>query len=360
MFNPFLYLKRNVRNPILIIIISSLAVLVISLTVAIISSLRVSTMNVVVNQFDKYSAVTYKGSDEDPITILRNDIPNAELYDVYIDYENFNTAFGTNSVFMYSFFDESTMQIMFDHCGMRLIDGRMPGFGYSEIVLHESIMKNRNLSVGDQLDTKKIVGVMDGECIVGYGFFSDDELEKAGQIAKSFIIISDDNEKNQVRTTLDALDTEKWKVSTYTGLEKQLKNEMSTLNLIMLLIVIMIVSCLSIAVSALIFTVYAGRYDEFAILNAMGYKKKNIRNLIVSEITVLAVISWVIGFAFSLLGMLIVNKTIYQDLGQQMPLFTAKGLCYSLLLPVLSVICAVFPVSRKLSKTDLIGIIERR
>lgn len=360
MLNPFLYFKRNAKKPILIICISSLAVLVISLTVAIISSIQISTEKVVVNQFDNYSAVIYKETDGMSESILEEKLPNVDLYEVSIDYTNFNTVLGTNSSFLYSFFDEDTMQAVFKRCGQKLVAGRMPNIGCSEIILHESILKNRDLSIGDQLGTKKIVGAMDGNCIVGYSFFSDDELKQVGYLSPSFMVFSKDTDTIHVRTILDKLDSDIWQTFTYTGMNKQLDDEMSTINLIMLMIVVMIVTCLSVAVSALIFTIYSGRYDEFAILNAMGYRKRTIRVLIVSEIVVLAVFSWILGYSLSLAGMLIVNKTIYQDLGQQMPLFSEQGFCYSILLPFLSIICAVLPVSRKLSKTDLIGIIERR
>ena len=356
MLNSFLYLKRNVKKPILIICISSLAVLVISLTVAIISSIRISMMKVVVNQFDNYSAAIYKETDGMAKSILEEKLPNVDLYEVSIDFTNFNTAFGTNSAFLYSFFDEDTMQAVFKRCEQKLVAGRIPQIGCSEIILHESILKNRGLSIGDQLGTKKIVGAMDGNYIVGYSFFSDGELEQAGYQSPGFIVFSKDTDTSYVRETLDKLDTDQWQTFTYTEMNKQVQEEMNTINLIMLMIVVMIVSCLSIAVSALIFTIYTGRYDEFAILNAMGYKKRTIRVLIVSEIVILAVFSWILGYSLSLVGMLIVNKTIYQDLGQQMPLFTVQGLYYSILLPFLSIFCAVLPVSRKLSKTDLIGI----
>lgn len=360
MLNPFLYFKRNAKKPILIICISSLAVLVISLTVAIVSSIQISIMSVVVNQFDNYSAVIYKETDGMAESILEEKLPNADLYEVSIDFTNFNTAFGTNSAFLYSFYNEDTMQAVFKRCGQKLVAGRMPQIGCSEIILHESILKNRDLSIGDQLGTKEIVGAMEGNYIVGYSFFSNDELEQVGYLSPGFIIFSKDTDTSYVRATLDKFDTNHWQTFTYTEMNKRVREEMSTINLIMLMIVIMIVSCLSIAVSALIFTVYTGRYDEFAILNAMGYRKRTIRVLIISEIVTLAVFSWILGYSMSLIGMLIVNKTIYQDLGQQMPLFTVQGFYYSILLPFLSIFCAVLPVSSKLSKTDLIGIIERR
>jgi len=358
MLNPILYFKRNPKNLILIMIISSLAVLVISLAVAIISSIRLSMETVVVNQFTDYSAVIYKGTDEDAESILNDTLSNVDLHTVSIDYANFDTAFGTNSVFLYAFYDTDTMQTVFDYSNMILTNGRMPQIGCSEIILHESILKNRGLSIGDKLGNKEIVGTMNGSKIVGYSFYSDEEKEQAGYLAPCFIIVSEEIES--VRAALDEFDKEKWQTFTYTALNKQLEEEMSTLNLIMLMIVFMIVSCLSIAVAALIFTIYSGRYEEFAILNAMGYKKRKIRLLVISEIVILSLSSWFLGYSLSLVGMSIVNETIYKDLGQQMPLFNENGFFYSILLPFLSILCAVLPVSRKLSKTDLIGIIERR
>lgn len=360
MTSPILYFKRNPKNPILIIAISSLAVLVISLTVAIISSIRISTERVVINQFTDYSVVIYNETDDKADAILMDSLPNTDLYKVSIDFVNFETAFGTNSTFLYSFFDDETLQSVFNYSGMKITNGRMPKNGSSEIILHESILKNRNLSIGDKLNNKEIVGSMDGDKIVGYSFLSDEEKGNAGFIAPAYIIVSKDSDIDKIRKTIDDFDEKLWQTFTYTALSKKMTDEMSTLNLIMLMIVFMIVSCLSIAVSALIFTIYSGRYDEFAILNAMGYKKGLIRLSIISEIVILSVFSWIIGYALSWVGMIVVNETIYKDLGQQMPLFNMQGLCYSLLLPILSILCAVLPVSHKLSKTDLIGIIERR
>lgn len=360
MISPFIYFKRNPKNPILIISISSLAVLVISLTVAIISSIQISTATVVIDQFKGYSVAIYKGEDGDAQELLEEEIKDVDLYQVNIDYTNFNTAFGTNSAFLYSFGDEDSLKKVFEECQMKLIAGRMPEFGSSEIILHESILQNKGLSIGEKIGSKLIVGTMSGDYIVGYGYSSDEEIEQAGYLAPSFMIFAEEGSVADIRVKLDNFDTNQWQTFTYTAMSKELADEMSTINLIMILIVMMIVSCLSIAVSALIYTIYSNRYDEFAILNAIGYKKSTIRLLIVLEIVSLALFSWILGYVLSLLGMVIVNKTIYQDLGQQMPLFTSKGFCYSILLPIVSILFAVIPVSRKLSKTDLIGIIERR
>lgn len=360
MKNSLVYLKRNPKTPITVICISALATLVIALTVAIIASIQISTERVVVDQFKDYSVAVYKETDGQAENILVDRIPNAQLYKVKVDFFNFDTAFGTNSAFIYSFFDVESMEAVLQRCGLKLIDGRMPMADCSEVVLHESILTNRNLSVGDKLMSKTIVGSMTGDKIIGIGFISNEEIEQAGFISQSYIIFTNETEMDQARTVLDELESEEWETFTYSDLKKTLKKEMSTLNLIMIMIVAMIVSSLSIAIAALIFTVYSGRYDEFAILNAMGYRKHSICSSVVVEIVILSVSAWVIGYGLSLIGMLIVNETIYKDLGQQMPLFNMKGLCYSVLLPVLSILCAVLPISRKLSKTDLIGIVERR
>ena len=360
MLNSLIYLKRNPKMPITVFCISALATLVIALTVAIIASIQISTEKVVVDQFKGYSVAIQKETSENAEEFLANKLTEAELYRVKIDFFNFDTAFGTNSAFMYSFFDAESMETVFQHCKMTLIDGRMPAVDQSEAIVHESILRNRNLSIGDKLGTKTIVGAMTGNNIIGYAFFSSEELEQAGFIPQSYIIFADENAIEKVRTTLDEFEPEQWQTFTYSALKKTLKAEMSTLRMIMIMIVGMIVSSLSIAISALIFTVYSGRYDEFAILNAMGYRKRSVCISVIAEIITLSVSAWIFGYGLSLVGMQIVNETIYKDLGQQMPLFNLNGLCYSALLPVLSILCAVIPISRKLSKTDLIGIVERR
>ena len=360
MLNPLLYFKRNIKDCLLILIISSLAILVVSFAVTVISSISLSTTKVVVEQFEKYSVATYTGHDDNAKAIIEEKLPNVEIFDSFINYTDFETAFGSNSVFLYSFFDDDTMLEIFNRCNFSLTDGRMPKKNCDEIILHESILKNKNLSVGDKIESQTIVGSINGKCIIGLGFLSDKTVQRLGYLTLSYVVFSDNENSEQTREALEKFDSDEWKVFTYIGLEKKLHDEMKTLNLIMVLIIFMIVSCLSIAVSALIFSIYSNRYDEFAILNAIGYKKMTIGISIISEITILALISWIVGFGFSLIGMMFVNKTIYFDLGQQMPLFNIQSFYYSLLLPFLSIICAVIPVSRKLSKTDLIGIIERR
>ena len=50
----------------------------------------------------------------------------------------------------------------------------------------------------------------------------------------------------------------------------------------------------------------------------------------------------------------------FEGMGQKMQLFNPNSIGYTMLLPLISVIFTLVPIIRKLSKTDLISIIEGR
>ena len=54
------------------------------------------------------------------------------------------------------------------------------------------------------------------------------------------------------------------------------------------------------------------------------------------------------------------SRIAVRDMGQKMQLFNPNSIGYTMLLPLISVIFTLVPIIRKLSKTDLISIIEGR
>lgn len=364
MFSPFMYFKNNKKSAAIVISILSLSVFCIYYISTLIASVYTTSKVANTSLFEKFSLVTYVGESEnvkESKKLLLDKIGDeCQIYDTYISFASIKTVFGTTSAYLLFFENQDNLQDIFNKYNLSLTGGNMPSLGEKELILHENILKNKNLSVGDTVGEFVISGSFKGDVNVGLGYMNGDMRQAFDNLNPSYLIYSSEGLFDQLNSDISKLDEDNWDTYTYTKMLDKLDEEFETTNIILLIVVIMMSFCLSIAVAAMMFSIYAGRYNEFAILNAIGYKKKSIHNMIISENIILSVLSWCIGFLLSLMFLFLTNKLIYEGMGQQMSIINEDSIRYTLILPAVSVMGTVLPVLSKLSKTDLINIIEGR
>lgn len=354
--NPLTFYVKNKKKSIAIFVILLLSVFCISFITTLIKSVYDTCSEVNISPFECFSIVAAKSADAEV-----EEIENFDKVDKVIDgftlSTSISTVFGTtNSYIVFS----DDIKNIFNLCEFNLSEGYMPSTGANEIVVHESILKNKGLKVGDKMSDFEIVGSYKGKAKLSLGCMSDELRESYADGVYSYIVFSSNGELEAMNKQLSDLSNKKWEIFTYEKAYESLDDEFSTINIILLLVVIMVSFCLAIAMAALVYSIYSNRYDEFAILNAIGYKKRTIKKLILQETILISFVSWFCGYLLSLAGLSLADKHIYADMGQSMSIFTVDSLLYTLLIPFLVVVCTTIPSVWKLSRTDLINIVERR
>jgi ABC-type antimicrobial peptide transport system permease subunit len=371
MLKPLLYIKRNKSRTLTLMIMLCITIASVYLVSALVNSLYATAYEAGVSLFSRFS-VGASRDDSDSALIESESISTVEalpgvakVYKAVTITTSLKTVFGTTSSYIFFVNDSVELSQLQSDFGLSLVEGRLPTRGAAEIALHQDVLLNKSLLVGDNLDGYHIVGALDGEIDVGLGSLYKDIpvdqlqiMEEAGS-AQSILVFPVDGNIDAMNTELDGLDAGV-EFSTFASVAQDLDSEFNSISLILSLICLMVVLSLSIAVAALLFTHYASRYDEFGIFYAMGYRKSSIRSLILKEMLIQTLTSWLIGLLVSFFVIALINITFYAGLGQSMAYLYPSSLLYSLLIPIAVLIFSLVPVSRKLQKADLLQMIERR
>lgn len=365
--NPFLFFKRRKSKLMVIVIIMSISVLCVFFVSSVMSFILSSSTDVVLTPLETFSIASYdimngnkdKNEVESFIDTAIKD--KAMRMEVIFQTTDFNMLVGSTSSYVLLAEQANMTERLLDGLSLTMDDGRRPQEGKNEIVVHKDILKNKGLNIGDQLLNCTITGSFDGNCRISVGALSADNWSsyQAGRISYLIFPLLNSN-VTEINHLFEEITDKNWSFYTYEIMSSEIENDMSQFCGLILIVTGLVSYAVSIAVAALVFSIYASRYDEYAILNSIGLTKATIGINILLEIVVLSLVSWVVGYALSLLVTLFVNRFVLYDMGQAVPFFNLDSLLYSLILPILTIVITTFTVIRKLKRTDLITIIERR
>lgn len=378
--SPLKYFFENKKSAAVIAIILLLSVAVVSFITSIVTSIIVDATNANLKVFEKFSVV-YKTSDE--LFMKDTIIEEIEAYPetkktitVFSNNTSFMALMGGTSVPVYFIEQTEELEYVFDLMDLTLTKGRFPEEDKFEVILHENLLKNKNLKVGDYIGSDAqeeewlpgkylIAGSLVGEGLIGFGtisFLTQTYKDAGLPVDKPMgvMVIPKDGQLQQLNDRLDQIDRNEASVATYSSLKRNIDLQIESMNVLLTVIIIVVASILAISVGALVFIIYMGRVDEFGILYAMGYTKGFIKKLIIKELAVLITICWGLGYLLSYLMTLLINLSVLSSRGQALYFFTTTGLINTLFIPIMVFICTAYPIMRKLKKWDPIAVIERR
>ncbi|MFT3952833.1 MAG: ABC transporter permease [Oscillospiraceae bacterium] len=379
--NPLKYYKENKKKAAVVVVTLFFAVFCISLITTIVNSIFASAKDSSIAPLSRFTFVEpARGQTflkQDAIDSIKAMDTVDSLHNVMISNTSITTVFGNTSAPIVFLDNDSDFNAVFEQCDLKLVDGRMPQPGAYEVILHSSMLKNKNLKVGDKfgdevdssewvIGTYTIVGEFTGESVMGMGaknYYlnslqeSGVDTDKTTMYALAFPKNGDIDKMNDV---LGQIDSKTAFITSRDTVLKSLDEQMKSINSILSVIIVVVTLGMAVCVGALIMNFYGQRSNEFAILFAIGYNKKNIRRLICGELAFVSVLGWGIGYLASFGCFFFIDKWLFAPLGQKMVFFSASGLRYTLIVPLLVFLCAVIPVLRSLTKKDLVTVIERR
>ena len=352
-----MYFRKNTGKTAIIVLILVLSVFCLSFISPLVDSVYATAREAVVDPLSRFTVIIENGKHDDDSIPLTDNPYLDKLMDVTVSDVSIKTVFGTTSSYIICSDNADTIADAAKRSG---IDIDVSLLSADKVIMHEDILKNKGVKVGDKIGDFEVAGTFSGNMKMTFGMVSSEKYETIRSNAQMYAAFPKEGQIGTMNEWFSRIPEKEWTINSALSADKKLTEEFSSINLILMIVNILVSICLAMAVAVLVYIIYSGRYDEFAILNSLGYSKKRIGSQIFLEILSLALISWAVGYGLSLCVLLAADKTIYAGMGQSMSVFDPSGLMYTFIVPVLVILFAVVPAVRKLSATDLISIIERR
>lgn len=379
MKNMFKYYLSNKRRGISLIFVMALTVFSIYFVTSLVQSIFSTVEYSNIACLNDFSFVYPVGGSsflsDETVEKIQKDDSVKKAYPILLEYTVINNIFGTTSGYA-AFMEEADIKEIFNDYSLTVTEGRLPQENSYELIMHEDMLKNKGLSVGDtfgsavdegeQIDGKyMITGAFSGNSYMAFGTksYKQKELEELGldfQNTTFGLLVTPKADLDTMNTMLDTMSHDEAAAMTLSYAQKTLKDNVSSIKFLMGVIVIVIAVSISAAVCIVLETTYNDRMEEFGILYAIGYKKSWLFRNIIAEIVVLVFISWILGLILSYGVLSLVAKSVFEPMGQMLSIVSIQSLLYTIIVMVVFVVVTILVTILKFAKKDLIAIIEMR
>jgi ABC-type antimicrobial peptide transport system permease subunit len=259
-----------------------------------------------------------------------------------------------------------------DRFKLELVAGRLPRADTDEVALHETVMKARNLRIGDVLDPEKdeqeflagklqVVGILRGPSVLSLA-----SLEYIGRRSefrgypRSLLALPRPNAQPALENDLRTLDEERVRAFIYSVELQRFNKDFASLDTIVWAINSVVVIVLSLLVGLLNLIYFLDRMNEFGLLLGIGYSYGFVIRRALLESLLLTVLAWGFGILFSQLVYTVLNALIFEPRGIALSLLNWRAIQFTLPVPIMVGLFAAATVIWQLRQLDPISIIERR
>lgn len=379
MKNMFKYYLSNKRRGISLIFVMALTVFSIYFVTSLVQSIFSTVEYSNIACLNDFSFVYPVGGSsflsDETVEKIQKDDSVKKAYPILLEYTVINNIFGTTSGYA-AFMEEADIKEIFNDYSLTVTEGRLPQENSYELIMHDDMLKNKGLSVGDTFGSAvddgepiegiyTITGAFSGNSYMAFGTksYKQKELEELGLDFKNTtfgLLVTPKTDLDTMNTMLDTMSHNEAAAMTLSYAQKTLKDNVSSIKFLMGVIVIVIAVSISAAVCIVLETTYNDRMEEFGILYAIGYKKSWLFRNIIAEIVVLVFISWILGLILSYGVLSLVAKSVFEPMGQMLSIVSIQSLLYTIIVMAVFVVVTILVTILKFAKKDLIAIIEMR
>jgi ABC-type antimicrobial peptide transport system permease subunit len=253
---------------------------------------------------------------------------------------------------------------------LRLIQGRLPRAGTSEVILPWRFAANKGLKIGDHFSGKllshgliarqyQLSGLCDGQMMVGFAdldrYCHDCQFseEKAG-----ILVIPRPGQLAPVKQYLNNLNQKEPTVTTTSKGEKSIQNEINQIFLQANILILFITVIVTLCAGFLFYLYFYQRRSEIGILETLGHTKQLIIGRAFGEIAALNLLAFGSALGLSLLGGWTVNQFLFAARGIELVFWYPANLLKLGSTPLFITCCSFIPVWRMIKKVDPISIVE--
>lgn len=379
MKNMFKYYLSNKRRGISLIFVMALTVFSIYFVTSLVQSIFSTVEYSNIACLNDFSFVYPVGGSsflsDETVEKIQKDDSVKKAYPILLEYTVINNIFGTTSGYA-AFMEEADIKEIFNDYSLTVTEGRLPQENSYELIMHDDMLKNKGLSVGDTFGSAvddgepiegiyTITGAFSGNSYMAFGTksYKQKELEELGldfQNTTFGLLVTPKTDLDTMNTMLDTMSHNEAAAMTLSYAQKTLKDNVSSIKFLMGVIAIVIAVSISAAVCIVLETTYNDRMEEFGILYAIGYKKSWLFRNIIAEIVVLVFISWILGLILSYGVLSLVAKSVFEPMGQMLSIVSIQSLLYTIIVMAVFVVVTILVTILKFAKKDLIAIIEMR
>lgn len=152
MKNMFKYYLSNKRRGISLIFVMALTVFSIYFVTSLVQSIFSTVEYSNIACLNDFSFVYPVGGSSflqnETVEKIKNDDSVENAYPILLEYTVINNIFGTTSGYA-AFMEEADIKEIFNDYSLTVTEGRLPEENSYELIMHEDMLKNKGLSVGD-------------------------------------------------------------------------------------------------------------------------------------------------------------------------------------------------------------------
>lgn len=379
----WVYYQRNILK-----ILPITVIIVISVFAVVVGSSLLNFLNQETEELLKYYKNYYeleiessKSTEEfkSRINYELDSYPETQLVisDIYRYSTGMTTPLGTSYRHV-DFIQEYNFQTYMRDMGWVLNSGRMPQPNTKEIVLSESILKNKGLQIGDRIGSEVqdkeflpgefiIVGTLRDSMAAG-GFGSFEYIKSLGEnssyaLQNLLLLKPYDWGRQELQTRLDRLAelNPEVKITTEQTFEQQLISEYSVFNQIKLVAISVVTIVITLSVGLIQVIFISQRSQEFALLIALGYSRGFLLFKSFLEIFGVMVFSTSLGLMLTEFGLQLLNSNLLFSKGlNALSLFERGAIFYALPVPISVLIFSLITVFWMLKNINPILTLEKR
>ncbi|GAB4195034.1 MAG: hypothetical protein OHK0022_11470 [Roseiflexaceae bacterium] len=375
------YYRRNLRRVVPILLILVLSFFGIALPAVIVNSLRDAPRQIL-RIYEHMALVwpnTLYGYEVLDAGQLRRLPGTGAVYPVTVEETFWPTLVGEAQGGIPAFglrqADLATLMPLLD---ARLAAGRLPQPYTPELAIHTAVAQSRGLAIGDTIDPDEdsedlderfvIVGLIDGPVplvlLNREYLLAVSPVHGRGQRDEAWMVVAQPTPDGasgypELERALRALPSERFVVRSYQNQLELVEDINSSLDTVLVVLTLVIVSVLTLAIALLHYVYVMRRMGEFGILLALGMGRNRLIRRALLETMVLIGVAWVIGLALAELACGGLNLLLASR-GIALTTLEPRVLLLSVPLALGSGLSCLLTLLWQLTRLDPVSIIEHR
>jgi putative ABC transport system permease protein len=237
--------------------------------------------------------------------------------------------------------------------GAKLISGRLPQQSSHDILIDDKFARQNDLKAGDYIGSQisqkygvpgkyQICGIYSGSPIYAVVSNYDKSLTKAQVLKKCLAFTVRGNNPATAEALIKDLPKNTSAIDN-TSITKTINQSLSSINLLYMVLLTLMLIVLCIALGNINVITYTNRLPEFAILGAIGYKKRTILFKLWKENAIICLAGYIFGVLLTEVVTALLNLTVLYAQGKVFSTFSMSGIQYAFAIPFFVSFFSILP-----------------
>lgn len=371
---PGTFYWRNKTRSVPLFILISLSVAVIGVVATLTGSILGSIYSVDVLPFEYFSLLVSKDlviSDSVIATLQQN--PTIDRLIPFLDSSIRVTGlFGSEQRRIYAL-EETNMKSVLERLDLHLVAGYLPTKGTNELVLHESVMKSKNLVIGDfvgqEIDKDdylwgkfRVSGIITGPLPIGIAslkYFKQQWMFDLGDNSYALMAFPSEN-VNTMNKSLYSRPSDRLTVRSFDSTFELYKAESREMDLLLWIVNLAIICIISLSVGMLNTIHFLSRMKEYGVLLMIGLSLESLIKRTFIEVLIMSFVGFVGGTTISWILTWSISTQVFAPRGIPVHILSWRYMFFTLPIPVFLALFSFFTISWNVKRMDIIAIIEGR